>query len=105
MISLNEQDNNRSIAVHTGDHLLLTLRENAATAFKWHLDPYNENVLTLESSAFSPPSTSQIGASGNRIIRFRAIAPGGTVIRLRNRRSWEPPEKLAGEFSIDVSVF
>src|SRR5689334_14785371 len=105
MISLNEQDNNRSIAVQTGDQLLLTLRENASTGFRWRLDPYDENVLSLESNAFSPPSTSQVGASGNRLISFRAIAPGRTVIRLRNLRSWEPPEKVAAEFAVNISVF
>lgn len=104
MISLNEQDNNRSIEVRTGDQLLLTLRENAATGFKWHLAPYNEKVLILESNAFFPPSTSQMGASGNRLVSFRAIAPGQTVIRLRNRRSWEPPEKFAAEFAVNISV-
>lgn len=104
MISLNEQDNNRSIAVHTRDHLLLTLRENASTGFEWRLDPYDEDVLSLESNAFSPPSTSQVGASGKRLISFRAIAPGRTVIHLRNRRSWEPPERFAGEFSVEVLV-
>lgn len=103
-ISLNQQDNNRALAVRVGANLSVSLPENATTGFKWQLDTYDANILRLESNTYLTPSTSGIGAGGNRLLTFRAIAPGQTVLRLLHRRSWEQPTNYAAEFIVNLTV-
>ena len=103
-ISVNEQDNNRSLSLDVGTILIVTLRENATTGFKWHMEQYDQNILSMESDTYSMSSTSGIGGGGSRSLTFRAIAPGQTVLRLLKRRAWEPPENFADQFMLNVSV-
>jgi len=103
-ISVNEQDNNSSLSLDSGTILIVTLRENASTGFKWHLERYDQNILSLESDTYSMSSTSRIGGGGSRLLRFSAIAPGQTVLRLLKPRTWQRPENYADQFTLSISV-
>lgn len=103
-ISVDERNNNGSLTLDVGTILTMTLQENATTGFKWHFEPYDENVLKLESDTYLAAALSGIGGGGSRLLKFRTIAAGQTVLSLLKRRAWDEREHYREQFSIDISV-
>jgi len=103
-ITVTETDNHRSVTLSVGEALVIALNENPTTGFNWRMEPYAQEVLRLESDDYSIGSESGVGGGGIRRLKFRAIGEGHAAIRLRNRRSWEAPEKFADEFALNILV-
>jgi inhibitor of cysteine peptidase len=103
-IAIAEADQGRTIQAPKGALLTVTLAENRTTGFSWRLEPYTQDVLALESNDYDPPASAAVGAGGTRRVCFRAVADGKAALCLRYRRSWEPPEKPAKEFSVEIIV-
>ena len=102
-ITITDKDNSRSVNLSPGTTLVVALDENPTTGFNWHLQPYAENILKLESDDYSL-GKGAVGGGGIRRFQFRATTKGHAAIRLRYRRSWESPEEFAKEFAVDVLV-
>jgi inhibitor of cysteine peptidase len=103
-ISISEKDNNRHVKVSRGTILVISLNENPTTGFNWRMRPSPEHILILEADDFSPGAGPGVGGGGIRRFQFRAIAAGRAAIRAKYRRTWDPENKFASEFTLDVWV-
>jgi inhibitor of cysteine peptidase len=101
--TVGSQDNGSSLTLQTGDSLQIRLPENPTTGYRWQLADWDEAVAKKTRDQFFPPATAQPGAGGERVWEFVANAPGKTVLRLDNRRSWEAGSP-AQTFSLKVQV-
>jgi len=76
--------------VSARDEITIELPENPTTGFQWTVvQAPAEEIMTIESSEFMPPSSELLGAGGRRLYRLRAQAPGETQLILEYRRPWE----------------
>lgn len=87
------------VEVAVGHEFGVTLAANATTGYHWELAaPLDTAIVELVSNEYQAPRTDLLGAGGQEIWTFRAIARGQTVIELKYVRPWEkdvPPVETA----------
>jgi len=102
-VNLTVKDDGRTVQVHAGDTLVVTLDSNASTGFRWVLtgkpDP---QVATLAGSKYIAPETTLIGAGGQEVWRFSTIGDGSTDLQLTYERS--TGETAGQPFGITIEV-
>lgn len=101
---LTADDAGGTVSVRPGDEIVITLESNPTTGFAWELtgEPARE-VLELVGSEYTEPETDLVGAGGEEVWRFRALAEGITSLALTYMRSFSG--ETAGEpFDLTVVV-
>lgn len=87
----------KPIAVTVDQEFNITLRYNATTGYQWQLaKPVDETLLKLTGSEYKRPESGLIGAGGDQVWTFKALAPGKTQVELQYLRPWEkgtPPAR------------
>ncbi len=103
MIEAYKSYDGRTLTLHAGDTLSLSLAENPTTGFRWDLktkpEPEFETLTdTFESSGGSP------GAGGTHRWQWKAMRTGAATIRLEYRRPWETNAPPGQVFSLNLQV-
>lgn len=75
-----------AVEVGVGDEVVIRLPENATTGYVWSA-AVGEG-LELVGDEMAPPEGG-VGATGERLFRVRAVAPGRGEVLLRLGRVWE----------------
>ena len=105
MTSLTRADNGRTVSARVGDVVEVQLPENATAGYRWTPAPAGApaggGVLAADAAGASYPAGG-IGSGGVAVFRFRVVAPGTAVLRLRLGRSWEAA--AAEEFAVTVEA-
>jgi inhibitor of cysteine peptidase len=102
-ISLGPDDDGGTVTAHVGDRLVVTVPENATTGYQWEVESV-EGGLHVETSDTVPPAEVRPGQGGSHRVVVRAVKAGDAGLRLRLRRSWEPPERAAQSYGVKVEV-
>ena len=102
-IALGPDDNGTEVAAAPGDRLVITLPENATTGYRWVVESVDP-PLEVEPGESLAADVSPAGRAGECRIVLRATAAGSGQVRLRLRRSWEPPERAAEQFTVTVRI-
>jgi inhibitor of cysteine peptidase len=102
-VNISEAQAGSTIQVSTGDELVVSLRENPTTGFRWAAEAGSEAILVLKGSVFAAGAGGGLGAGGLRVMRFQAKAAGQTSLRLLLRQQWQPDD-VAERFEIHVNV-
>jgi len=104
-VQLTAADNGTEIELKKEQSLLITLEANPTTGYQWDLvEPPEEHILQQVGAILFKPDTNLPGASGVQTIRFEAVGPGKTALKLFYHRPWETdvaPEEI---FYIPVVV-
>jgi inhibitor of cysteine peptidase len=99
-------DPSKPIEVKIGQEFLITLDSNMTTGYQWQLvKPPDIGIVELLNNEYRAPRNKIIGAGGQEIWSFKAVAPGKTIISMKYVRPWEkdvPPVKNV-QFQIIVS--
>jgi inhibitor of cysteine peptidase len=98
---LTRQDSGRTVAVHPGDTVSISLPENPSTGYRWLLERSNEEVL-LPVGARYVHGDGAPGRGGERIWTFAAAGEGKARLSLALRRPWEKNASAADRFEITV---
>lgn len=104
--NLTEADNGKSIEVHTGDIIRITLESNITTGYSWeNADKFDEDILALDSDDYvSDPNPEELdGVGGSTVIVYRALKPGKAKIDLVYSQFWDTSE-FDTRFSVTVEV-
>jgi inhibitor of cysteine peptidase len=102
-VELSGQDNGQNVQLRPGDELSVTLESNASTGFSWKLvGKPDAAVLELVGSDYIAATTDLLGAPGQEVWRFKAVASGQTTLKLSYRRA--SGETSGRPFSISVEV-
>ena len=94
-ITLTEQDKGKTITVHQGDQVIISLKENPTTGYRWTIDKGDNALLTL--------NTTQTGA-GRHLLVFDAKEPGTVHLQLKLCRSWEGDSSIRDRFDVVIQI-
>jgi inhibitor of cysteine peptidase len=86
-----------------GDEITLRLAENPSTGFRWTEPEHDPTVLKYLGSEYQSGGI-RPGAAGTRIMRFRAVTPGRTRIRLRSVRPTVPGAPGESDYEVSINV-
>jgi predicted secreted protein len=100
MRQIDEQDDGTEIALAVGDEIVVTLRENQTTGYRWTVGADGGPVCEIVSDDFDPPAGSAMGAGGHHRWRIRAVRQGRAAITLSSERFG----KRGKSFTIHVVV-
>jgi inhibitor of cysteine peptidase len=95
-LHLDETFDAREVALHRGQRMQLSLRENPTTGFRWELQENGSPPCALREDTFVAPATGGVGKAGTRRWLFEAVESGTCRIVLAYRRAWEskPPDRM-----------
>src|SRR5262245_7223528 len=103
MLSLVEVDNGRTVDIHRGETVRISLPENATTGYRWAIDRFDDELI--EALATEPryaPGT--IGSGGDVVFIFRGKKIGAGEIVLKHWRHWEGDSSVTSRFRILLHV-
>jgi inhibitor of cysteine peptidase len=103
MISLGEKDDGRTVEVHAGDTVEVSLPENASAGYRWAVDRLDADAVR-QLSATPHNSAKAIGAPGTIAFTFEATKAGTAEIALKSWRSWEGDASVVRRFQVRLSV-
>jgi len=86
----------KPIAVKVGQEFKLTLQYNASTGYQWVLaKPLDEKLVKLLGTEYKRLDSKLVGAGGDMVWTFQALAEGKAQIGLNYVRPWEKGAKPA----------
>ena len=103
-ITLTEVDKGKTIDVHQGTEVLIRLKENPTTGYRWAIDQIDDTVLPLQSSNFSSTPSAGVGAGGTRIFTFTAKQPGTVHLQLKLWREWQGDSSIIERYDVTIQV-
>jgi inhibitor of cysteine peptidase len=100
---LTESDNNRTLAIHPGDTLRITLPENATTGYRWQVDRCERDIVGVvaEEPHYNSPA---VGSGGLVEFVLQGRKAGACEIVLKQWRSWEGDVSVIARFRLRVNV-
>jgi inhibitor of cysteine peptidase len=101
---LTEGDTGRSIELHIGDNLEVTLPGNPTTGFQWEVSAVNTAILRSTGEPIFEPSSSAVGGGGRITFRFEAVGIGQTGLTLNYHRPFEKDVPPVETFEVTVIV-
>lgn len=97
---LTEAENGRQVALRAGDELVVRLKENPTTGFRWQA--VTVEGLEAAGAAFQMAPAPQFGSGGLRELRFRVVSAGRLELWLW--REWEGESSVTSRFDVRVLV-
>jgi len=86
----------KPITVTVGHEFKLTLQYNASTGYQWVLaKPPEEKLVKLLGTEYQRLDPKRVGAGGDMVLTFQALAEGRTEMGLNYVRPWEKGDKPA----------
>jgi len=95
----------KPIAVTVGQEFKITLQYNASTGYQWEFaKPPDEKFLKLVGTEYKRPDSKFVGAGGDEVWTFKAVAEGKTALELGYVRPWDKGSKPAQSTNFVVIV-
>lgn len=80
----------KPLTVKVGQEFKISLQYNASTGYQWQFgQPPDQNLLKLLGTEYKRPKSNLLGAGGDEIWTFKALAEGKTKLELNYVRPWE----------------
>lgn len=92
--------------VKVGEQFDVKLDANATTGYAWEVADLDEGKVRLVSDNYLEGNTSGqvVGAGGQSVLRFEALAQGQTRIKLVYRRAWETGVEPIKTYTVELTV-
>jgi inhibitor of cysteine peptidase len=121
-ITLGAEDQGRTVQLHQGEELVISLEAIPSTGYGWQVDQglaaaQSQPILVQTGESFdaqgvqtstddelSVTTAPLLGAPEIQTLRFQAAQAGETTLRLVYRRPWEEDVPPAQEFSLSVEA-
>lgn len=105
--TLSAEDDGRSVVLAVQDELVVQLRSNRTTGYRWSLAETKDDALALEgapSYVQDPAPRGALGVGGTETWRFTAVRPGPHTLRFTYRRPWDTEAGVARAVRYSVMV-
>ena len=102
-VTLTEAQNDERVSVRVGDTIVIALSENASGGYKWSASAIDPHHVKVEDQRHVLRSDA-IGSAGTSEWRLRAVRPGSARVELVKSRPWEPRDKVADRFAVDLVI-
>src|SRR5215470_10186251 len=104
-ITADKSYDGRTINLHVGDGVKVSLAENPTTGYKWEFLAKPEPICVIVTDAYVPnTAVGTVGAGGVHNWEFRAVDKGNTKVSLVYRRPWEKDAAPAQTFTLTLDV-
>ena len=106
-VSLDDDQQSRCpLALYTGQEVLISLRSNPSTGFRWEVKDAASGVLkSLGPEVYSnPEDVGLVGSAGQSTWRYKAEKTGNGHLLMVYRRSWEADVAPTSSFDCQVEV-
>ena len=103
-IQLSEIDQGTSVNARIGDTIVIRLKENPTTGYRWASAEAGDPVLALHQSEHVPQQDGAIGAGGFRALTYQVHAAGIGRIQLKRLRPWLGDESIVARFEVNVNA-
>lgn len=106
-LAVTSVDNGKSVAVKTGQAVVVSLRGNPTTGYSWALAGIDGKSVALDGKIEyqeDPHLDARVGVPGMFEARFKTLEPGSSTVRLEYRRPWEKNQKPAKTFQVTLAV-
>jgi inhibitor of cysteine peptidase len=101
---LTEADADRAIDLHVGGKLKIALPSNPTTGFQWEVGAGDPAILRPSGQPEFESSGGGVGSGGRTTLRFEAVAPGQTRLKLIYHRPFEKDTPPVQTFDVVVTV-
>jgi inhibitor of cysteine peptidase len=103
-LTLTQSDAGKTFKVHTGDVIVIQLKENPTTGYRWAIDKSDNAILALQSSDSAVTPGAGIGGGGTRTFTFKAEKPGTVRLELKQWRDWIGDSSIIGHYDVTIQV-
>jgi len=107
-VNVDEEDAGSQVELEQGQILVVTLKSNPTTGYRWEQVESQDSILEQMGEAeFKPSDTGEpplVGAGGWEIFRFKAVNAGQMILQLLYHRPWEEGVEPFETFSLWVVV-
>jgi inhibitor of cysteine peptidase len=101
---ITEADSRHLVALRIGQELVLNLKSNPSTGYRWvQADTETPGLVLVGGPVYKPGST-LLGASGVESWKFRAVKRSAQTLKLEYRRPWEKNTPPANAIVFHVTV-
>ena len=92
-----------TMSAPVGGTFHVTLDSNPSTGYHWQVKSIDNSIVKQTDDRYVAQTSGLVGAPGNQIITFQALAAGHTTIELQYVRPWDL-QNPAKEYSVDLTV-
>jgi inhibitor of cysteine peptidase len=104
LVELTGAESGQTIRVRPGDEIVLRLRENPTTGFRWQVETAAPFVVEIADN-FELDAQPQIGSGGSREWRFQVTSSQGVGrLALKHWQSWEGDASISDRFSVELEA-
>lgn len=108
-VNVDDSDSGSEVELGVGDFLIVTLASNpGSTGYSWNLSEISDAaIIRYVSDEYVAPEQSDppvVGAPGQEVWSFEALAAGTAAISMRYIQPWMPDADPAETFDITVIV-
>lgn len=103
-ISIGTNDSGKTVTLHQGDTLIVTLDGNPTTGYSWLMQTMEPAILEQVGEPAFTPDSNQIGAPGKISLTFQAVETGEAKLVLNYMRSFEADIAPSHTFEVTVVV-
>ncbi|MBU0630089.1 MAG: protease inhibitor I42 family protein [Candidatus Margulisbacteria bacterium] len=103
-IKLYEKDNGGEVHLNVNDNLIITLETNPTTGYNWEIKKTNPLILKQTAPPQFISKSKLVGAPGQIIFTFTAIAPGSADLVFDYRRPWDTETDETKGYKISLLV-
>lgn len=103
MPSLIEADDGRTVDLHVGEAVSVTLPENATTGYRWAIDRLDRGIVEANESRPRYPS-GPVGSGGEVTFAFKATSPGNGEVVLKHWRHFEGDASVTKRFRVRLNA-
>lgn len=101
---LTEEDKGKTITIHQGDQVVINLKENPTTGYRWAIDKVDNALLVPDQAGYSQSPGGGIGSGGRRLFVFNAKGPGTVHLQLKLWREWEGDTSIIDRFDVTIQI-
>jgi inhibitor of cysteine peptidase len=102
--SIGVGDAGKTISLHLGDTLVVTLDGNITTGYNWLMQPMDPEILKQVGEPAYTPESNKVGAPGKIVLTFQAVKTGQANLVLNYMRSFEKETPPLNTFEVTVVV-
>ena len=105
-IVLSDKDNGGKVQMMVGQNLVISLKDNPSTGYRWETARLDETILPLLTRDYKQREAKpgMVGVGGILTLSFKAIAAGQTSVKLIYARPLSGEDDIADTFTIIVDV-
>lgn len=104
IVTLDESDNGRTVAITTGNDLIVSLPGNPTTGYGWEVTIADPSVVKEAQPVAYMSSSTLVGSGGTYTFQYRTLKAGRTDITFVYRRSWETGVEPLKSYRITLAV-